>query len=173
MADEIMDTQESKSLIDPDHESDDSSDAESRFLYFICFVVSSGFFLLGYDYGSTSSSMIFIADYFSLTSFWYELIVSAAIGTAVIGTLISGYCNDLFGRKKSSIVYCVVFVIGTLIMACARSKEELLLGRLFAGLAYGKIMSTLVNLHTTVNCLPGGRGVSGNHMEFDIFGTNS
>ena len=138
MADEVTDKQESKLLIDSDGERKDSSDAESKFLYLTCFIVSSGFLLFGYDFGSISSSMIFIAEYFSLTFFWYELIVSVAIGAAVIGTLLSGYCNDLLGRKRTSMLYCVIFLIGTLVEASAYSKGELLLGRILVGLGYGE-----------------------------------
>ena len=139
MADEPLNIQESKLLLDTDNANtgNDSSNAETRFLYLSCLVVAFGFFTLGYDLGSISGSMVFISDYFSLTYLWHELLVSLAIGPAIVGALFSGYSNEIFGRKLTLLVSAVIFIAGSLVMACAFSANMLLLGRILTGISFG------------------------------------
>ena len=140
MADEVKHIEKSKLLIDSDDKSKDSSDAQSKFLYLSSLVAAFGFFTLGYDIGSISGSMIFITEEFSLTFFWHELLVSMAIGPAIFGALFSGYFNDAIGRKLTFIMAAIVFIAGSLIMACAYSINMLLFGRILTGISYGKIV---------------------------------
>jgi SP family galactose:H+ symporter-like MFS transporter len=137
MADEISNQQESKFLLDTDN-NNDSSNAASKFLYLSCLIVAFGFFTLGYDIGSISGSMIFITDYFSLTFLWHELLVSLAVGPAIVGALFSGYSNEIIGRKFTLLLSAVIFIIGSLVMACAFSATMLLFGRILTGIAFGK-----------------------------------
>ena len=138
MDNEIRDKDESNLLIDSARNSQDSSDAQSKFLYLSSLIAAFGFFTMGYDVGSISGSMIFITEEFSLTFFWHELLVSMAIGPAIFGSLFSGYCNDAIGRKLTFIMAAVVFIAGSLVMACAYSINVLLLGRILTGISFGK-----------------------------------
>ncbi len=138
MADEISNEQEGKFLLDTADKNNDSSNAETKFLYLSCLIVAFGFFTLGYDLGSISGSMVFITDYFSLTFLWHELLVSLAIGPAIFGALFSGYFNEILGRKPTLMMSAVIFIIGSLLMAFAVSVNMLLLGRILTGISYGK-----------------------------------
>ena len=136
MFDEAPDTNENRLLLQ-NAGANDGSKTEPYFLYLSCFIVSLGFFTLGYDIGIISGSMVFITDYFSLTFLWHELLVSSAIGPAILGSLFAGYSNEIIGRKITLMASAVVFIIGALVMACAFSKNVLLLGRILTGIAYG------------------------------------
>ena len=83
--------------------------------------------------------MVFITDYFSLTYLWHELLVSLAIGPAIVGALFSGYSNEILGRKRTLLMSAVIFVAGSLVMACAFSVNMLLLGRILTGISFGKL----------------------------------
>ena len=138
MDEEVRDKEESNSLIDSDHKSKDSSDAQSKFLYLSCLVAAFGFFTLGYNIGTMSGSMVFITEEFSLSFFWQELLVSMILGPAIFGALFSGYFNDAIGRKLTFIMAAIFYITGSLIMACAYSIYVLLLGRILTGISYGK-----------------------------------
>ncbi|XP_028398384.1 proton myo-inositol cotransporter-like isoform X2 [Dendronephthya gigantea] len=137
MFDENLERQENRLLLDNPGANDGSCEKEPYFLYISCFIVSFGFFTLGYDIGIISGSMVFITDYFSLTYLWHELLVSLATGPAILGSLFAGYSNEIVGRKRTLMASAMVFVIGTLVMACAFSKNVLLVGRILTGIAYG------------------------------------
>ena len=132
-----QETEESKSLLDTDEKQNDSVNAETKFLYISSVIVAFGFFTIGYDIGSISGSMVFITDYFSLTYLWHELLVSMAIGPAIFGALLSGYFHEIIGRKLTLMLSSAVFVIGSLVMACAFSVDVLLLGRILTGIGLG------------------------------------
>ncbi|KAJ7352883.1 hypothetical protein OS493_033149 [Desmophyllum pertusum] len=81
--------------------------------------------------------MILIKQEFHLSSFWQELIVSATIGTAILGALIGGFLNQRFGRKPMLIVSAMVFTVGAVVMGVAHLREVLLVGRLVVGFGIG------------------------------------
>lgn len=137
MIDVVSGKQESKLLLHADDVTD-SSNFETKYLYLSCLVAAFGLFTLGYDIGSISGSMVFITDYFSLTYLWHEVLVSMAIGPAIVGSVFSGYSSDIIGRKMTLMMSAGIFIIGSLVMAFALSKGMLLVGRILTGIAYGK-----------------------------------
>lgn len=107
------------------------------YVYFLTVFAAIGGFLFGYDTGVVSGAMILIKQEFHLSSFWQELIVSATIGTAILGSLFGGFLNQRFGRKPMLIVSGLVFTVGAVVMGVAHSREVLLIGRLIVGLGIG------------------------------------
>lgn len=134
--------QESKLLLhmNDDHDGDTSAsgNVNSKFVYLTTFISAFSLFTLGYDTGVISGSMVLITEQFSLSNIWQELLVSLAIGPAVIGTFLGGYFNEVIGRKSTLLVSSIVFSIGALVMGCAPSKEILLVGRIVTGVAIGR-----------------------------------
>ncbi|KRZ14735.1 Proton myo-inositol cotransporter [Trichinella zimbabwensis] len=98
--------------------------------------VLSGF-LFGYDTGVVSGAMLIVKVQFDLDDIWQELIVSVTVGAAAIFALIGGWMNERYGRKKSILLSCVLFVIGSVILGAANSREVLLVGRVIVGAAIG------------------------------------
>ena len=109
------------------------------YVYFLTAFAAIGGFLFGYDTGVISGAMILIKQEFQLSSFWQELIVSATIGTAILGALLGGFLNQRLGRKPMLIASAMVFTVGAVIMGVAHSREVLLVGRLTVGFGIGNL----------------------------------
>lgn len=107
------------------------------FVYYLACFATIGGLLFGYDTGIVSGSMLLIEDYFNLSTFWKELIVSGTVGAAAIFALFAGFTCDVLGRKITIMMASVVFVIGAVIMGAANSKEMLLGGRFVVGIGIG------------------------------------
>lgn len=107
------------------------------FVYILTSFATLGGLLFGYDIGIVSGSMLLIQPYFQLTTFWQELIVSGTIIAAVVFALVAGVMADWVGRKKTIMSASVVFVLGSVVMGVASSKEVLLTGRIVVGVGVG------------------------------------
>jgi len=103
----------------------------------IAFIAALAGLLFGYDTGVISGAILFIKDKFGLTDFTEEMTVSSVLLGAVIGAAISGVIADKFGRKKSIIVTAVIFSIAALGSAISANIDQLIICRLFIGVAIG------------------------------------
>jgi SP family myo-inositol transporter-like MFS transporter 13 len=74
---------------------------------------------------------------FGLTDFQSERVVSAAIGGAIVGAVLSRYGNQAFGRRGVILLSSLLFAMGSVLLACATSYAALLVGRLVVGVAIG------------------------------------
>ncbi|XP_041348552.1 proton myo-inositol cotransporter-like [Gigantopelta aegis] len=113
------------------------------FVYLLTFSATISGFLMGYDIGVVSGSMLLIVPHFHLDTVWTEAIVSAIVGAAALFALSSGYLADVFGRKKIIIFSSIAFVTGAVIMGASPTKEILLLGRLVVGAGIGLSIATV------------------------------
>ncbi len=59
-----------------------------------------------------------------------EVIVSAAVLGAGVGSVIGGWFSDKVGRKKALLVGDVLFTLGALLMAAAGSPNSLIAGQI-------------------------------------------
>ncbi|KAM7487024.1 hypothetical protein LguiA_003033 [Lonicera macranthoides] len=103
-------------------------------------VAGIGGLLFGYDTGVISGALLYIRDDFEAvekSSFLQETIVSMALVGAMIGAAAGGWINDVYGRKKATLIADVVFTIGSLGMAAAPDPYVLIFGRLLVGLGVG------------------------------------
>lgn len=108
------------------------------FVYLLTIFAAIGGFLFGYDTGVISGAMILIKEEFDLTPFWEELLVSATIGTAIVGSFLGGLLAQGYGRKPLLIASALIFTTGGAILAIAHTKEVILVGRLAVGFGIGK-----------------------------------
>lgn len=93
--------------------------------------------LFGYDTGIISGAILFIKKDFSLSPFQEELVISAVLFGALIGSALSGRVIDLFGRRKVLQFTAVTFIIGSLATAYAANVDILIIGRIILGVAIG------------------------------------
>ena len=108
------------------------------YVYFLTAFAAIGGFLFGYDTGVISGAMILIKQEFHLSYLWQELIVSATVGTAIVGALLGGFLDQWFGRRPMLITWAIVFTTGSVLMGIAYSRELLLFGQLTVGFGVGK-----------------------------------
>ncbi|MCJ1297024.1 hypothetical protein MMC34_008593 [Xylographa carneopallida] len=96
--------------------------------------------LFGYDTGVISSTLVSIGSdlsHRSLTTLDKSLITSSTSLFAFIASPVTGVLADKLGRKRIIIIADVLFVLGAVWQAVARSVWNMILGRSLVGLAVG------------------------------------
>jgi MFS family permease len=74
-----------------------------------------------------------------------------------VGALVSGYLSDMLGRKKSIMIGCIIWVIGSAITCASQNIGMLIVGRLVNGLCVG-IESAQVPVYVSEIAPPSKRG---------------
>ncbi|CDO72675.1 hypothetical protein BN946_scf184985.g94 [Trametes cinnabarina] len=91
---------------------------------------------------------------FSLPTSRESLIVSILSAGTFIGALVGAPMADIFGRRRSIMLSCLVFSLGVALQTGAANLATFVCGRFFAGLGVGFI-STLVPIYQS-ECAPKG-----------------
>lgn len=110
-----------------------------RFVYIVGVAAALAGLLFGVDVGVINGAKNFIAATFHLgeNSFELEMIVSGVLYGAILGTLISGVLTRYIGRRMVIIVSAIIFSIGAILCSVAATAVQLLIFRIFLGLAVG------------------------------------
>jgi len=131
------------------------------FTYFVIFCAGLGGILYGYDIGVISGALLFVQKTIPMSDSQTGFIVGAVLTGGLLGTLITGPLADRFGRKKTIIAACVIFVIGILLILVSYDFITLLAARLLLGIGVG-VIAVAVPLYLT-EVVPAhlrGRGVT-------------
>jgi len=92
---------------------------------------------LGYDVGIMADAAEGIKTHFSIDDATNELIIGSLNFVSAFGALLGGPMADRVGRKPTVLLCCILYLIGTVLMAGAPSWQVLLLGRIITGLGVG------------------------------------
>ncbi|XP_045160564.2 solute carrier family 2, facilitated glucose transporter member 10-like isoform X2 [Mercenaria mercenaria] len=98
-------------------------------------MASLGGVLFGYDMGIISGAILQLRDVFCLSCLDQELVISAMLMGAVVGSLVGGFLIDHCGRRLTIIANSVVFLVGALILGFSPNFAILVVGRLLVGFA--------------------------------------
>jgi len=93
--------------------------------------------LFGYDTGVIAGARIFMRYEFNLTPYTEGEIVAAVLLGAMLGSLVSGYFADHFGRRRMLIFTALLFLAGTIGYSLTNSVNMLILCRGLVGIAIG------------------------------------
>lgn len=115
----------------------------NRLVLTIILCAGIGGILYGYDIGVISGALLFIRRTIPMTDDQMGIIVGAVLAGGLLGTLITGYLSDRFGRRSMIIVACLVFYIGISLILLANSYVALLLSRLTLGVGVGIVAVTV------------------------------
>jgi len=121
----------------------------NNFLVFaMIFCAGLGGILYGYDIGVISGALLFVQKVIPMTESQIGFMVGAVLGGGIVGTLVTGYFADRFGRRTMILASCVLFFIGIISILLTSSFVVLLISRLVLGLAVG-IVAVAVPLYLT------------------------
>lgn len=106
--------------------------------YVLTAVAVTGGFLFGYNTTVVSGALVIIKHvWVDVDDWWQSFIVSITAGVAAIFALISGWVNEVWGRRPGLIISSILFIIGPIVCGTASTKETLLVGRVVIGIAIG------------------------------------
>ncbi|EQC31526.1 hypothetical protein SDRG_10700 [Saprolegnia diclina VS20] len=137
-----------------------------------CCVALMSAFQFGYNTGVTGAlnpNVIFPDDVKTpdQKSFEWSICVSVwAIG-GPLGSIVAGNLSQKYGRKKTLILDCFLFIFSGALMACAVNIYWLILGRFLVGFAAG-IVSVVVPLYLGELAPPNLRGALGTGYQFGV-----
>lgn len=118
---------------------EDFKERGTSFLFFTVAIAAIGGFLYGYHTGIISGALAFITASFHLSIIDQGLAVSIILIGALIGALGSGMLADKYGRKKTTALAALLFVIGSVVSSFSSSFGILLLGRFITGIGVGVV----------------------------------
>ncbi len=108
-------------------------------IYYSTLIASIGGFLIGYCTAIIAGVLLFLDNWFELSVSQQEIIVSSAIGMAIIGSLIAGILSSVVGRKKTIMVAAVFFAVSSLTSLFSYNYPMLILTRAIMGLGMGML----------------------------------
>lgn len=106
-------------------------------MYIVGLTAALAGLLFGVDMGVISGALGFLAKDFSLSSAQQEMVVSAILVGAVIGSLCAGFISRHYGRRFAILLSAFIFSVGAILSALAVSYLMLLIVRVFLGVALG------------------------------------
>jgi len=109
----------------------------SFYIIFISLIAACGGLLFGFDIAVFSGTIPFIQPYYGLTEAQLGWTGSSLYVGCIIGTLITGYATDRFGRKPMLILAAAIFTISSILMGWAGSYNMLIFWRIVAGIGVG------------------------------------
>src|SRR3989338_6656189 len=106
-------------------------------VYFISGLAAISGLLFGYDTGVISGAILFIRKDFNLSPSSIGLVVSAVLFGALLGSAFCSKITDRLGRRGSLLIASCLFVLASLGAAIAQGASDLMISRLFLGIAIG------------------------------------
>lgn len=99
--------------------------------------------LYGYDTGIISGALLQISDEFDIGSGMKQAIAAGILLGAVIGALSCSFLSERWGRHRTILMICGIFVVGSLLCAISPTPVLLALSRVILGFAVGGATQTV------------------------------
>jgi MFS transporter, SP family, arabinose:H+ symporter len=107
------------------------------YIFLISLIAAFGGLLFGFDIAIFSGTIPFIKPYYNLTDAQLGWTGSSLYVGCIIGTLITGFFADRFGRKLPLVISAGIFMISSVLMGWASGYSTLIFWRIVAGLGVG------------------------------------
>ncbi len=108
-------------------------------LFWIIFCSSLGGILYGYDLGVFSGTIFFIQKDLGLTTSQIGVLGGMVFIGGLIGTMVTGYLSDKFGRRTMIIAGAALFVLGIVGLLLKPNFYHMLYARIVLGTAVGVV----------------------------------
>lgn len=110
---------------------------QQSYIFLISLIAALGGLLFGFDIAIFSGTIPFIKPYYNLSDAQLGWTGSSLYVGCIIGTLITGFIADRFGRKLPLIIAAGIFMISSVLMGWASGYSSLIFWRIIAGLGVG------------------------------------
>ena len=110
---------------------------KNTMIYVIAVIAATGGLLFGFDTGVISGAIPFFQEDFGLDNSMIEVVTSAGLVGAILGALFCGKVTDVLGRKIVILASAIIFTIGAIWSGFSPDVEQLIVSRLFLGVAIG------------------------------------
>lgn len=132
----------------PAVEDTENRDSIRQRIFMVVLVATMGALAYGYDTGIISGALPFMSAApaqggLGLNSFTEGLVASSLIFGAALGSFVSGFMSDRFGRRMTLRSLALLFVAGALGTAVAPSVTTMVIMRFILGVAVGGGSSTV------------------------------
>ncbi len=107
------------------------------YLWFICLVAGAGGILFGYDVVVVSGTTSQVTELFHFTSNQLGFFVSSVLLGCGIGSFLSGFVADAFGRKALIVMASILIFISAVWSGLAADAMQLIIARLIGGMGIG------------------------------------
>ncbi|HEY8938046.1 MAG TPA: MFS transporter, partial [Cyclobacteriaceae bacterium] len=108
-----------------------------NYILLISMIAAFGGLLFGFDIAIFSGTIPFIKPYYQLTDAELGWTGSSLYIGCIVGTFVTGYITDHFGRKLPLLVAAGIFMISSLLMGFSQSYSMLIIWRIIAGVGVG------------------------------------
>ena len=107
------------------------------YVFFISLVAAFGGLLFGFDIAIFSGTIPFIQPFYHLNELQLGWTGSSLYIGCIIGTFLTGYFTDKFGRKYPLMLAALIFAISCSFMGWSNSYSTLVIWRIIAGIGVG------------------------------------
>lgn len=137
-----------KTSVSSESEETTTADTVRQRIFLVVLVATMGALAFGYDTGIISGALPYMTSPpdqggLGLNSFTEGLVASSLVFGAAIGSFLSGFFSDRFGRRITLRSLAVLFVLGSLGTALAPSVPVMVAMRFLLGIAVGGGSSTV------------------------------
>ncbi|WP_119329129.1 sugar porter family MFS transporter [Cysteiniphilum halobium] len=109
----------------------------SKMIVLITIVAALAGLLFGIDTGVISGALPLLQKEFNISTFEQEIVVSAVLFGAFIGTIAGSFISKKYGRKSSLILASAIYAISSLLSSSASDQSVLIVYRLMLGFSVG------------------------------------
>ncbi|MBA4058418.1 MAG: arabinose-proton symporter, partial [Marivirga sp.] len=110
---------------------------QKSYIFLISLIAAFGGLLFGFDIAIFSGTIPFIKPHFQLTDAQLGWTGSSLYVGCIIGTLITGFFADRFGRKIPLIIAAGIFMVSSVLMGWSAGYSGLIFWRIIAGVGVG------------------------------------
>ena len=111
----------------------------TNFVYTIVIMAVISGFLMGYNTGVMSNSLLYFDDVkYDLKYDVQKLVLGVTLAASAVFSLVAGWISGAFGRKPTILLSSVLFTIGAIVHAATVDSAMLIIGRIVIGAAIGK-----------------------------------
>jgi MFS transporter, SP family, xylose:H+ symportor len=108
-----------------------------RYVLTISFISAFGGYLFGFDFAVISGALPFLKEQFAFNEYWEGFATASLAFGCIAGCLVAGNISERYGRRPGLMLAAGLFMVSSLAMAVASTREIFITARFVAGIGVG------------------------------------